>query len=96
MSRVTISATAVFAFALATAAGGLTGGVMPAVAHGLVDCGAGFDRCIAYCDASMWGGPPASKPLGQCNDYCAQGTNICEAGRIPRPGSQHYHSAHRK
>lgn len=91
MSSVPMSTTAVFALVLAAASG--TGGAM---AHGVLDCGAGFDRCMAYCDAGMWGGPPASKPLGQCNDYCAQGTNICEAGRIPRPGGHHYRSAHRK
>jgi hypothetical protein len=45
--------------------------------------GVGYDRCIQYCDAAMWGGPPASMPLGRCNTYCAQGSNICAAHQIP-------------
>jgi hypothetical protein len=96
MSRVPMSAIALFALAVAIATAGLTAPTRAVAAHGAIDCGAGFDKCMAYCDAGTWGGPPASKPLGQCNDYCAQGTNICEAGHIPRPGGHPYHSAHRK
>jgi hypothetical protein len=67
-----------------------------ACAHGAVDCGAGYDRCIQYCDAAMWGGPPASMQLGRCNTYCAQGTNICAAHQIPRPGGYRGHPTARR
>jgi hypothetical protein len=54
-------------------------------------CGAGYDRCMDTCNASLWTGAPPPLPPGRCNDYCAQGTNICEAHRIPRPGQRMHH-----
>jgi hypothetical protein len=54
-------------------------------------CGAGYDRCMDTCNVSLWTGAPPPLPPGRCNDYCAQGTNICEAHRIPRPGHQMHH-----
>lgn len=83
----------IFASALVLALAIAAGGVEPTSAQiyspkaGL-DCGAGFDRCMQACDMSIWTYAPPPGPPGRCNDYCAQGTNICEAGRIPRPGSR--------
>jgi hypothetical protein len=63
-------------------------GVAPAAAHrypiALDHCAPGYDRCMATCEVSMWTGAPPPWPLGRCNDYCAQGTNICDAMRMPR------------
>jgi hypothetical protein len=54
-------------------------------------CGAGYDRCMQTCNMSIWTAAPPPWPPGRCNDYCARGTNICEAGRIPHLG---YHARH--
>jgi hypothetical protein len=86
MTQVPPPATTALILGLAIAASGLA-----SAAHGAVDCGVGYDRCIQYCDAAMWGGPPASMPLGRCNTYCAQGSNICAAHQIPRPGGYRVH-----
>src|ERR1700732_2181854 len=40
-----------------------------------LDCGARWDFCMQACDYSVPGGPV----LGQCNDYCSTGANVCEA-----------------
>ena len=53
-----------------------------------LDCGARWDYCMQACDYSVPGGPV----LGQCNDYCSTGANVCEASRIPRPVSYRSHS----
>jgi hypothetical protein len=54
-------------------------------------CGAGYDQCMQTCDASIWTGAPPPLPPGRCNDYCAQGTNICDARRMPHHGSRVHH-----
>ena len=79
-----------FALALAMAAGGLqraTAGIY-ATRAGVDYCGAGYDNCMQMCNLSIWTWSPPPLPPGRCNDYCAQGTNICEAHRIPRPGGR--------
>jgi hypothetical protein len=93
MSQAPPPATTALILGLAIAASGLASA---ANAHGAVDCGVGYDRCIQYCDAAMWGGPPASKPLDRCNTYCAQGSNICAAHQIPRPGGYRGHPIARR
>jgi hypothetical protein len=89
MIRLPIYASATLMFGLATAAGCLS--PAPAGAHpawALLDCGARMDFCLQACDDSVPGGPP----LAQCNNYCARGTGVCEASRIPRPVSYRTHS----
>jgi hypothetical protein len=54
-------------------------------------CGAGYDRCMDTCNVSLWTPAPPPLPPGLCNDYCARGTNICDALRIPRPGHRLHH-----
>ena len=50
----------------------------------VLDCGAGFDRCMQACHYhDVLGG----RLLGKCNDYCAVSTSVCEASRIPRPAA---------
>jgi hypothetical protein len=93
MSQVPPPATTALILALAVSASGLASA---AIAHGAVDCGGGYDRCIQYCDAAMWGGPPASMPLDRCNTYCAQGSNVCAALQIPRPGGYRGHPIARR
>ena len=78
------------ALALAMAAGSVqraTAGIY-ATRAGVDYCGAGYDNCMQMCNLSIWTwSPPPLRPC-RCNDYCAQGTNICEAHRIPRPGGR--------
>ncbi|HEY6258094.1 MAG TPA: hypothetical protein VIY51_20115 [Xanthobacteraceae bacterium] len=90
MSRMLVSASAALVLGLAIAAGGPSAAQAYTSLAGL-DCGDGYDRCMQVCNMSIWTGAPGPMPPGRCNDYCAQGTNICEAGRIPRPGHRsHY------
>lgn len=96
MHRTTMHRTTILASALALGLAFAAGGLAPAAAQiysakrGL-DCGAGFDRCMEACNQSIWTWAPPPLPPGRCNDYCAQGSNICEAGRVPRPGGRRAH-----
>jgi hypothetical protein len=85
---------------LAIALGGLCAAtarattVRAARAPAVLDCGAGFDRCMQACHYDdVLGG----RLLGKCNDDCAVSTSVCEASRIPRPAAyrsrSHSHSA---
>jgi hypothetical protein len=76
--RTAASATLVFGLMIAVdcfapaAAGAYT-------ARAFLDCGSGWDACMQACDYSV----PGGRLLGKCYDYCATGTSVCEAGRIP-------------
>jgi hypothetical protein len=54
-----------------------------AQALGWLDCGPKWDYCTDACDANVPGGPP----LAICHNQCNIGVSICEASRIPPPGS---------
>jgi len=91
MHRTPILASAL-ALGLAIAAGGLERATAQVYAARVgSDCGAGYDRCMQVCNMSIWTWAPPPLAPGRCNDYCAQGTSICEAHRIPRPGSRRAH-----
>ena len=69
-------------------AGGLTLATS-AQALGWLDCGPRWDYCSEACDYSyVQGGPP----LAICHDNCNVGVSVCEASRIPRPGSYRSHA----
>jgi hypothetical protein len=88
MTRLSINASAALALGLMAAAGGLCPDTAHAyTARGSMDCGAGWDLCMQACDTTVPGGPL----LGRCNDYCARGTSICEASRIPLPAGYRSH-----
>ena len=93
MSQAPLPAPTALILGLAMAASSLASA---ANAHGALDCGDGYDRCIQYCDSAMWGGPPASMPLARCNTYCAQGSNVCAAHQIPRLGGYRGHPIARR
>jgi hypothetical protein len=48
-------------------------------ARAFLDCGSGWDFCMQACDYTV----PGGEILGKCYDYCAKGTSVCEASRIP-------------